>query len=82
MSLRLDQGRINYRSSKPLIAVNPSAVLASACPRRLMLLDAWPAPACSSTDLDETERRETPGRLSIAVAEEKAKAASPPQVRR
>ena len=53
-------------------------VLASASPRRLMLLERMGlAPdLLNPTDLDETpKRRETPRRLSIRLAEEKAKAA-------
>ena len=52
-------------------------VLASASPRRLMLLERMGlAPdLLNPTDLDETpKRRETPRRLSIRLAEEKAKA--------
>ncbi len=60
-------------------------VLASASPRRLMLLQqvGLVPDLLNPTDIDETpHKRETPRRLSIRLAETKAKAAlSAPQVR-
>ncbi len=59
-------------------------VLASASPRRLMLLErvGLIPDLLNPTDIDETpKKRETPRRLSIRLAEEKAKAAiGAPQV--
>jgi septum formation protein len=56
----------------------PKFVLASASPRRLQLLDqvGLQPDLLNPTDIDETpQRRETPRRLALRLAEEKAKAA-------
>ena len=56
----------------------PKFVLASASPRRLQLLDqvGLQPDLLNPTDIDETpRRRETPRRLALRLAEEKAKAA-------
>jgi septum formation protein len=56
----------------------PKFVLASASPRRLQLLDqvGLQPDLLNPTDIDETpKRRETPRRLALRLAEEKAKAA-------
>jgi septum formation protein len=56
----------------------PKFVLASASPRRLQLLDqvGLKPDLLNPTDIDETpHRRETPRRLALRLAEEKAKAA-------
>ena len=57
----------------------PKLVLASASPRRLALLEqvGLVPDLLNPTDIDETpRRRETPRRVSIRLAEEKAKAAT------
>lgn len=57
----------------------PKLVLASASPRRLALLEqvGLMPDLLNPTDIDETpRRRETPRRVSIRLAEEKAKAAT------
>jgi septum formation protein len=59
-------------------ATAPKLVLASASPRRLQLLDqvGLQPDLLNPTDIDETpQRRETPRRLALRLAEEKAKAA-------
>jgi septum formation protein len=56
----------------------PKLVLASASPRRLQLLDqvGFTPDLLNPTDIDETpQRRETPRRLALRLAEEKARAA-------
>jgi septum formation protein len=57
---------------------SPKLVLASASPRRLQLMDqvGLQPDLLNPTDIDETPaRRETPRRLSLRLAEEKARAA-------
>jgi septum formation protein len=57
---------------------SPKLVLASASPRRVQLLDqvGLQPDLLNPTDIDETPlRRETPRRLSLRLAEEKARAA-------
>ena len=59
-------------------ATAPKLVLASASPRRLQLLDqvGLQPDLLNPTDIDETPlRRETPRRLALRLAEQKAKAA-------
>ena len=56
----------------------PKLVLASASPRRLQLMDqvGLQPDLLNPTDIDETPlRRETPRRLALRLAEQKAKAA-------
>ena len=60
------------------MAEAPKLVLASASPRRLQLLDqvGLKPDLLNPTDIDETPlRRETPRRLALRLAEQKAKAA-------
>ncbi len=68
-----------------VLDVKPKLVLASASPRRLTLLDriGLAPDLLNPADVDETPlRRETPRRLAIRLAEDKAKKAkNAPQVR-